>query len=109
FANSIACVGPFLACIDSSFVCCDLPTGFGFSVQFNDLPVATQGQGYTDVACSSFLFVEFGPGTGCWNGAGQSISSINHFPAGQGRSGIDTRAAAEASTNCSSPSYFKYE
>ncbi|KAF8962496.1 hypothetical protein BDZ97DRAFT_1662913 [Flammula alnicola] len=109
FASTVSCSGSAFGCTDGGNVCCSLPTGFGFSVQFNNLPSGTQGQGYTNNGCSSFLFALFGPGTKCFNGGGTRATNMNWFHSPQGRRGIEARAAAEAATNCSSPAYFKYE
>ena len=103
YANTVSCSGDFFFCNDGGAVCCSLPTGFGFSAQFNDLPAGTQGQGYTNNGCSSFVFSVFGPGTKCWNGGGTRVSNLNWFHSPQ-RRGID----ASASTECVSASGFTY-
>ncbi|KAF8953135.1 hypothetical protein BDZ97DRAFT_1680043 [Flammula alnicola] len=109
FSDTVSCSGANFGCTDGGWVCCSLPTGFGFSVQFNNLPVGTQGQGYTNSGCTAFVFALFGPGTKCWNGGGTRASNMDWFHSPQGGRSIEARASAKASTNCSSPAYFKYE
>ena len=77
FASTVSCSGSAFGCSDGGAVCCTLPTGFGFSAQFNNLPSGSQGQGYTNNACTDFLFSVFGPGTKCWNGGGARAARAN--------------------------------
>ena len=103
YANTVSCTGDFFFCNDNGGVCCSLPTGFGFSAQFNGLPAGSQGQGYTDNSCTAFAFSLFGPGTKCWNGGGARVSTLNWFHSPQ-RRGID----ASASVECASAAGFTY-
>ncbi|KAF8961925.1 hypothetical protein BDZ97DRAFT_1826668 [Flammula alnicola] len=108
YADTTSCSGSAFGCTDGGAICCTLPTGFGYSVQFDNLPSGSQGQGYTDGACTSFLFSVFGPGTKCWNGGGSRASTMNWFHSPQGRRGV-VAARSTAKANCSTPAYFKYE
>ncbi|KAJ8514814.1 hypothetical protein ONZ45_g7703 [Pleurotus djamor] len=108
FASTVSCTGPSFFCDDGGAVCCSLPTGFGFSVQFLGLPAGTQGQGYTGSTCRNFLFSVFGPGDRCWNGGGARATHMNWFHSPQGGPrGLPVRAAADNST-CG-PSGFTYK
>ena len=104
YANTVSCSGDFFFCNDGGAVCCSLPTGFGFSAQFNGLPAGTQGQGYKNGGCSSFVFSVFGPGTKCWNGGGSRVSNLNWFHSPQGRRSIDASQPVE----CASANGFSY-
>ncbi|KAF9552786.1 hypothetical protein CPC08DRAFT_754565 [Agrocybe pediades] len=84
-------------------VCCSLPTGFGFSAQFDNLPAGTQGQGYTGSGCSSFLFSVFGPETKCWNGGGARATHLNWFHSPQ------RRDENTSDSNCVEPTFFEYK
>ncbi|KAF9483082.1 hypothetical protein BDN70DRAFT_963831 [Pholiota conissans] len=103
FASTVSCSGSAFGCTDGGAICCSLPTGFGFSAQFNNLLSGSQGQGYTGGGCSNFAFSVFGPGTKCQNLGGGRVSNS---PQG-GRRAVQARAAEEA-TVCSEPSYFRY-
>ena len=110
FASTVSCSGSAFGCSDGGAVCCTLPTGFGFSAQFNNLPSGSQGQGYTNNACTDFLFSVFGPGTKCWNGGGARAASLNWFHSPSGRRGINqVRAVDTSGKNCSEPISFSYE
>ncbi|KAF4604532.1 hypothetical protein EYR40_003306 [Pleurotus pulmonarius] len=107
YSSTVSCSGPSFFCNDGGAVCCSLPTGFGFSVQFTDLPAGTQGQGYTGSTCSSFLFSVFGPGTKCWNGGGARATHMNWFHSPQGgRRGL---IASRADNSTCGPSGFTYQ
>jgi hypothetical protein len=108
FASTVSCSGSAFGCTDGGNVCCSLPTGFGFSAQFNALPSGAQGQGYTGNGCSDFLFSVFGSGANaCWNGGGARATNLNWFHSPQGRRAVvEARAAA---AECSAPAYFKYD
>ncbi|KAF8961918.1 hypothetical protein BDZ97DRAFT_1826656 [Flammula alnicola] len=108
YADTTSCSGSSFGCTDGGAVCCTFPTEFGFSVQFKNLPSGSQGQGYTDGDCTSFLFSLFGPGTKCWNGGGARASTMNWFHSPQGRREV-VAARSNAKANCSTPAYFKYE
>ncbi|KAF9471622.1 hypothetical protein BDN70DRAFT_975642 [Pholiota conissans] len=108
FASTVSCSGSAFGCTDGGAICCSLPTGFGFSAQFNNLPSGSQGQGYTGGGCGNFVFSVFGPGTKCQNLGGGRVSNLNWFHSPQGgRRAVQARAAEEA-TACSEPSYFRY-
>lgn len=114
FASTVSCTGSHFQCTDGGAVCCSFPTGFGYSVQFNNLPPGSQGQGYTGGECYSFLFAVFGPGTKCWNGGGLGATNMNwfHSPARSRRNRFDINFKNERSRlsgNCSSPTAFTYE
>lgn len=111
FASTVSCSGSAFGCSDNGALCCVLPTGFGFSAQFNDLPSGSQGQGYTNDGCTSFIFSLFGPGTQCWNGDGVvRAASLNWFHSPSRRRGVNqARAAQSSSANCSQPISFTYE
>ncbi|KAF8196595.1 hypothetical protein BJ912DRAFT_114530 [Pholiota molesta] len=109
FSNTVSCSGSAFGCTDGGGVCCSLPTGFGFSAQFTNLPSGSQGQGYTNNGCSSFLFSLFGPGTKCFNGGGTRATNLNWFHSPQGRRAVQAREAEATAANCSAPAYFKYE
>ena len=104
YANTVSCSGDAFGCNDGGAVCCSLPTAFGFSAQFNDLPSGTQGQGYKD-ACKAFMFSVFGPGTKCWNGGGARATHLNWFHSPQGRRSIPTR---DDGAECATPDSFTY-
>ena len=104
YSNTVSCSGDFFFCNDGGAVCCSLPTGFGFSAQFNGLPAGTQGQGYTGSGCTNFAFSVFGPGTKCWNGGGSRVSHLNWFHSPSGKRAIDGSAPAE----CASANGFSY-
>ncbi|KAF8194672.1 hypothetical protein BJ912DRAFT_901219 [Pholiota molesta] len=112
FASTVSCSGSSFGCTDGGSICCSLPSGFGFSAQFNNLPSGTEGQGYTGSGCSDFLFSLFGSGTKCFNGGGTRATHLNWFHSTQGRRRAPGQAreagAAAAAANCSSPAYFKY-
>ena len=112
FADTVSCQGSHFQCIDGGAVCCSLPTGFGYSVQFNNLPAGSQGQGYTSGGCTNFLFAVFGPGTKCWNGGGSSATHMNwfHSPQRSRRHAIQfVLEDATTSMNCSAPTMFAYK
>ncbi|KJA16560.1 hypothetical protein HYPSUDRAFT_71305 [Hypholoma sublateritium FD-334 SS-4] len=114
FSNTVSCQGSHFQCIDGGAVCCSLPTGFGYSMQFNNLPAGSQGQGYINGGCSKFLFAVFGPGTKCWNGGGSSATHMNwfHSPQRSRRHAIDVvleKTTNSAPMNCSVPTSFSYE
>ncbi|KAF9536752.1 hypothetical protein CPC08DRAFT_609046, partial [Agrocybe pediades] len=112
YASTVSCSGSAFGCTDGGWVCCSLPTGFGLSVQFDNLPAGTQGQGYTNGGCSAFLFDLFGPGTKCWNGGGNHrATNINwfHSPQGHKRDLAAQRENEEDSTACVEPAFFEYE
>ena len=110
YASTVSCSGSAFGCSDGGAICCTLPTGFGFSAQFNNLPSGSQGQGYSNNACTSFVFSLFGPGTKCWNGGGARVGSLNWFHSPSGRRGLNQARAAESSgANCSQPISFTYE
>ncbi|RDB22094.1 hypothetical protein Hypma_011103 [Hypsizygus marmoreus] len=109
YANTVSCSGAAFGCRDGGAVCCALPTGYGYSAQFNGLPVATQGQGYTGNTCGTLLFAVFGPGTKCWSGGGSRATHINWFHSPQARRVIQAREAEATAANCTAPAYFKYE
>ena len=106
YSNTVSCSGDFFFCNDGGAVCCSLPTGFGFSAQFNSLPSGSQGQGYTGSGCSSFLFSVFGSGTKCWNGGGARATHLNWFHSPQRRS-VEARAAVPDAP-CAVPDSFSY-
>ncbi|KAF9501136.1 hypothetical protein BDN71DRAFT_838035 [Pleurotus eryngii] len=56
FASTTSCSGDNF-CEDNGSVCCSLPTGFGFSAEFGNLPAGTQGQGYIGSTCGNFLAI----------------------------------------------------
>ncbi|KAF9470955.1 hypothetical protein BDN70DRAFT_939300 [Pholiota conissans] len=102
----------FANTVDDGGVCCSLPTGFGFSAQFNNLPAGAQGQGYTGNSCSNFAFTLFGPGTKCQNLGGTRATNLNWFHSPQaGRRAIQASATetGNAAANCTSPDSFNYK
>ncbi|KAJ3549860.1 hypothetical protein NMY22_g718 [Coprinellus aureogranulatus] len=103
YSSTVECSGSNFWCRDGGAVCCGpFPAGFGYSAQFESLPLGTQGQGYTD-ACSAFRFAVFGPGTKCWNGGGARSNYLNWFhSAGRQPSGDGSGAG------CVAPSGFTY-
>ncbi|KAJ3510048.1 hypothetical protein NMY22_g16095 [Coprinellus aureogranulatus] len=103
YSNTVSCSGDNFFCRDGGAVCCSLPTGFGFSAQFENLPGGSQGQGYTGGGCSDFLFQVFGPGTKCWNGGGARATHLNWFHSPQRRAAADGKAE-----NCATPDGFEY-
>ncbi|KAF7436084.1 hypothetical protein PC9H_002910 [Pleurotus ostreatus] len=106
FASTVSCSGANFFCDDGGAVCCSLPTGFGFSVEFDNLPAGTQGQGYTGDTCGDFLFSVFGPDTKCWNGGGVRATHMNWFHSPQNTRRNFLPARADNST-CA-PSGFTY-
>ncbi|KAI4208189.1 MAG: hypothetical protein LQ349_009761 [Xanthoria aureola] len=87
---------------------------YGYSAQFENLPSGSQGQGYTNNGCSSFLFDLFGPGTKCWNGGGRRATNLNWFRSPSRIMARDANAipnnnaaAAEKEKKCS-PDGFSY-
>ncbi|KAJ8489528.1 hypothetical protein ONZ45_g13548 [Pleurotus djamor] len=105
YSSTVSCSGSNFFCNDGGAVCCGpMPTGYGYSAQFNSLPAGTQGQGYTN-ACSAFLFHVFGPGTKCWNGGGARARYLNWFHSA-GRRSIP--AARAENQTCASISGFSY-
>ncbi|KAF9471621.1 hypothetical protein BDN70DRAFT_938814 [Pholiota conissans] len=109
FASTVSCSGSSFGCTDGGGVCCSLPTGFGFSAQFNNLPSGSQGQGYTGSTCANFRFAVFGPGTKCQSLGGDRVSHLNWFHSPQGRRAVQAREVEGSAKNCSTPSFFKYE
>jgi len=110
YASSVSCSGSSFYCSDGGAVCCSLPTGYGLSVAFENLPAGTQGQGYTGGSCSNFLFDLYGPGTKCWNGGGSKrATNINWFHSPYGRSIAISDRADEDGSNCTEPVAFEYE
>ncbi|KAF4609914.1 hypothetical protein D9613_010241 [Agrocybe pediades] len=110
YANTVSCSGDAFGCSDGGAVCCSLPTGFGFSAQFDNLPAGTQGQGYTGGGCTDFLFSVFGSGTKCWNGGGARATHLNWFHSPQRRSiAIAERANEDAGAECAEPTFFEYQ
>ncbi|KAF4578436.1 hypothetical protein EYR36_000243 [Pleurotus pulmonarius] len=105
FSSTVGCTGSNFFCDDGGSVCCSLPTGFGFSVEFDNLPAGTQGQGYTGSTCRSFLFSVFGPGTKCWSGGGARATHMNWFHSPQGRRSV---LPARADNSTCAPSGFTY-
>ncbi|KAF4573617.1 hypothetical protein EYR36_008135 [Pleurotus pulmonarius] len=105
FSSTVSCTGANFFCDDGGAVCCALPTGFGFSVEFDNLPAGTQGQGYTGDTCGSFLFSVFGPGTKCWSGGGVRATHMNWFHSPQGRRSV---LPARAENLTCAPSGFTY-
>ncbi|KAJ3537123.1 hypothetical protein NMY22_g5725 [Coprinellus aureogranulatus] len=103
YSNTVSCSGDNFFCRDGGAVCCSLPTGFGFSAQFEGLPAGTQGQGYTGNGCGAFLFNLFGPGTKCWNGGGARATHLNWFHSPQRRE-VEGAEAKE----CATPDGFEY-
>ncbi|KAJ8507211.1 hypothetical protein ONZ45_g10398 [Pleurotus djamor] len=97
FSSTTACEGPSFFCNTTASVCCALPDGFGFSVQFLDLPSGTQGQGYTGSTCTSFLFAVFGPGDQCHVGEIRA-THLNWFHSPAGPRGLPVRAETTNST-----------
>ncbi|KAF4604235.1 hypothetical protein EYR40_001416 [Pleurotus pulmonarius] len=53
FSSTVGCSGSNFFCDDGGSVCCSLPTGFGFSVEFDNLPAGTQGQGLSSAPAPS--------------------------------------------------------
>lgn len=115
FANTVSCQGSHFQCVDGGAVCCSLPTGFGYSIQFNNLPAGSQGQGYINGGCSNFVFAVFGPGTKCWNGGGSSATNMNWFHSPQRsrrhttNSFLPQNPMNDLPMNCSTPTTFTYE
>ncbi len=105
FSSTTSCSGANFFCDDNGGICCSLPTAFGFSVQFDNLPAGTQGQGYTGSTCGDFLFSVFGPGTKCWNGGGARASHMNFFHSPQGRRSV---LPVRADNSTCAPSGFTY-
>jgi hypothetical protein len=103
YASAVSCSGDNFQCRTTGAVCCSFPTGFRFSAQWDNLPAATQGQGYTDGACTDVLFTVFGPGTKCWNGGGTTFTTLNFFHSPQKRD-----SAAADSSECVGPAIFEY-
>jgi hypothetical protein len=101
YASTVSCSGDNFQCTDGGAVCCSFPTGFRFSAQWDNLPAGSQGQGYTNNGCSSFLFSVFGPGTKCFNGGGESFTNLNWFHSPQKRD-------AGAESECVGPALFEY-
>ena len=101
YASAVSCSGDNFQCDIPGAVCCSVPTGFGFSAQFDNLPNGIQGQGYADEGCTSFLFSVFGLGTQCWNGEGVSFASLDWF-----HSPVKRDAGAES--ECVGPALFEY-
>jgi len=109
YASTVSCSGSAFGCSDGGAVCCSLPTGFGFSAQFDNLPAGTQGQGYTGGGCTDFAFSLFGPGTKCFNGGGSRVTHLNWFHSPQRRSiAIAERANENARAACAEPTFFEY-
>ena len=110
FSSTVSCSGSSFGCTDGGAVCCSLPTGFGYSVQFTNLPAGSQGQGYADGGCAHLLFALFGPGTKCWSGGGASAANMNLFHSPQrGRREVNLQDKEIAGRNCSRPTVFVYE
>ena len=104
YASTVSCSGDNFQCTDGGAVCCSFPTGFRFSSQWDNVPAGTQGQGYTNEGCASFLFSVFGPGTQCWKGAGGArAASVNWFHSKTGK-----REESDAK-DCVPPTSFNYE
>ncbi|KAL8727673.1 MAG: hypothetical protein Q9166_005909 [cf. Caloplaca sp. 2 TL-2023] len=106
YSSTNSCSGSSFSCSDGGAVCCgSMPAGYGFSAQFDNLPAGTQGQGYTNNGCSSYLFTVYGPGTACWKSGGNSrATNLNWFYSAGSR--VKPRAAVEG-RKCS-PHFFSY-
>ncbi|TEB21238.1 hypothetical protein FA13DRAFT_1671843 [Coprinellus micaceus] len=104
YSSTVQCSGANFFCSDGGAVCCGpMPAGFGFSAQFENLPLGSQGQGYTD-ACRNFLFAVFGSGTKCWNGGGARANFLNWFHSASRRAVSDGTGA-----DCATPTGFNYK
>jgi hypothetical protein len=103
YASAVSCSGDNFQCTTGEDVCCSFPAGFGFSAQWDNLLVDTQGQGYTGGVCIDVLFSVLGPGTKCWNGEGTSFTSLNYFHSSQKRD-----SAAADSSEYVGPAIFEY-
>jgi len=109
YASSVSCIGANFGCSTGAAVCCSIPSGFGFSAQFDNLPAENQGQGYSDSGCTNILFTLFGPGTKCWNGGGAQIGSLNlfHSPTSFEDSSKEIESR-EVGNECTEPAFFEY-
>ncbi|KAI4242937.1 MAG: hypothetical protein L6R40_003810 [Gallowayella cf. fulva] len=105
YSSTNSCSGSAFGCSDNGNVCCgSMPAGYGYSAQFDNLPAGTQGQGYKDGGCSSYLFTVYGPGNACWKSGGNSrATNLNWFHSAGSR--VKPRGSAEE--KCS-PHYFSY-
>lgn len=110
YSSTVTCSGPSFGCSDNGGACCGpMPTGFGFSAQFDNLPIGTQGQGYANNVCSAFLFDLLGPGTKCWNGGGRRAITLNWFHSPGGRVAARDEAADGGAKACTAPNIFTYK
>jgi hypothetical protein len=88
YSSTNTCSGPSFGCTDNGGVCCGgMPTGYGYSGLFNNLPIGSQGQGYSSgPPCTNFTFNVFGPRAKCRNsGGGSRAAYLNWFHSPGGR------------------------
>ncbi|KAI4117173.1 MAG: hypothetical protein LQ338_007601 [Usnochroma carphineum] len=114
YSSSNSCSGSNFGCSDNGGVCCgSWPAAYGYSAQFDNLASGTQGQGYTNGGCSSYLFTVYGSGTQCWkSGGGQRATSINWFHSQSRRvkaRAEEAPASASAEGKECSPQFFSYQ
>ncbi|EDR10706.1 ectomycorrhiza-regulated small secreted protein [Laccaria bicolor S238N-H82] len=79
YSSTNTCSGSSFGCIDNGGACCGgMPTGYGYSTLFNNLPGGSQGQGYSSgPPCTNFIFNVFAK---CWNSGGRSRAAyLNWF------------------------------
>ncbi|KAI4087636.1 MAG: hypothetical protein LQ344_006634 [Seirophora lacunosa] len=113
YSSTNSCSGSSFGCSDNGAVCCgSWPAAYGYSAQFDNLPIGTQGQGYTGGSCRSFLFAVYGSGTQCWkSGGGSRATNANWFHSASRRvkaRAEEAPASASGEGKECSPHFFSY-
>ncbi|KAJ7159165.1 hypothetical protein C8R43DRAFT_1179106 [Mycena crocata] len=81
YSNTLGCSGSAVCCSNlAEHLCCvNVPTGFGFAVQYQNLPgPVSDGQAWTSNNCvNGGVFTDqIGTGTKCYVGGGTKINSM---------------------------------